>query len=254
MVTSINEKAGQLDGALARIRVLQDEMNASNVERENAVRTLLLAASAGEHVFLEGPPGTGKSRIAEQLCNAIEGEFFDILFTRYTTPDEVFGPFSMNKMQQDVLERIIPGYAPTADVWFLDEIFKASSAILNTLLKALNERRMRQGTGYIDLPLWTVVAASNEIPSGDDNLGALYDRFLERLEILPVEDRANWELVISGKLPPVTAKTNLTDLKRVRERGVELVQLQVYAKNGDGLAFWRSQGFESFLDRMWLDL
>lgn len=173
-----------------KLRGLRERLGEGLVERDVAVRLALLAALAGEHLLVVGPPGTAKSMIARRLGLAFEGAtFFERLLTRFTVPEELFGPLSIKGLEDDRYERLTDGYLPTASVAFLDEIFKANSAILNALLTLLNEREFDNGTKRITTPLIAVIAASNELPQGEE-LDALYDRFLLRLHVGPVSKQA----------------------------------------------------------------
>ena len=174
--------ASALRDALARL-------NRGLVGRDEQARCLLLAALCGEHVLLIGPPGTAKSELARRLRGLVGGRYFERLLTRFTVPEELFGPLSLAALDEGRYLREIDGYLPTAKVAFLDEVFKANSAILNALLTLLNERAFDQGADRIDVPLATLVAASNEVP-GDDSLKAFLDRFLFRCAVGPVGDDA----------------------------------------------------------------
>lgn len=160
-------------------------------ERSVEIICSLLALLAGEHVLFLGPPGTAKSLMSRNVCELVDGNYFYYLLTRFTTPDEVFGPLSLKALQQDDFLRKIDGYLPTAHVAFLDEIFKANSSILNSFLTILNERKFHNGQHVIDVPLISVFGASNEMPP-EDNLEALYDRFLFRCIVHPVQDESNF--------------------------------------------------------------
>jgi len=168
-------------------------LSAALVERDDEIDLALTALAAGENLLLVGPPGTGKSMLLDAIADWLNGTRFTYLLTKFTTPEELFGPISLTRLKADQYVRVTAGKLPEADLAFLDEIFKASSAILNTLLRLLNERTFDPGTGPVPVPLQLCVAASNEWPNAENGgreLGALFDRFLIRKSVRYAATRA----------------------------------------------------------------
>ena len=196
-----------------RLRKLRDALLTGLVERDLPVRLALIAALAGEHLLLVGPPGTAKSLIARRLHLAFaKSSYFERLLTRFTVPEELFGPLSIKGLEEDRYERLTTSYLPTASIAFLDEIFKANSAILNSLLTLLNEREFDNGTRRDKTPLIAVIGASNELPDSEE-LNALFDRFLLRLHVGSVSKDAFPSLIgLRGHATPdVPEALKLTD-------------------------------------------
>lgn len=196
-----------------RLRKLRDALLTGLVERDLPVRLALIAALAGEHLLLVGPPGTAKSLIARRLHLAFaKSSYFERLLTRFTVPEELFGPLSIKGLEEDRYERLTAAYLPTASIAFLDEIFKANSAILNSLLTLLNEREFDNGTRRDKTPLIAVIGASNELPDSEE-LNALFDRFLLRLHVGSVSKEAFPSLIgLRGHAAPdVPESLKLTD-------------------------------------------
>ncbi|PLT48495.1 putative regulator protein [Paenibacillus pasadenensis] len=191
-------------------------------EREELIRVLLLAMMSGESLLLVGPPGSAKSQLARAAAALLgTSRSFDYLLTRFTSPDELFGPVSLQQLKQDRYIRQTRGYLPDAEVAFLDEIFKASSAILNSLLTLLNERRFHNGAEAQPVPLLTLIAASNELPEEQEGLAALYDRFLFRYETRYLQQIASFERMFQAPDSPPPALLDPAVLKQVQERARE---------------------------------
>ncbi|HNW37386.1 MAG TPA: AAA family ATPase [Methanosarcina vacuolata] len=162
-------------------------------ERETEINGSLLAVLSGENLLFLGPPGTAKTQLAKNICQSIEsGNFFNYLLTSFSTPEELFGPLSLKALEEDEFRRKIDGCLPTAHIALLDEIFKASSAILNSLLTILNEHKYHNGRELVDVPLLSVFGASNELPDENESLEALYDRFLFRYRLSYIQDDENF--------------------------------------------------------------
>lgn len=201
--------------ATERIGVLLQEIGEGVYEKDRELRLALLAALAGESILLLGPPGVAKSKIARQLKKAFKGaNAFEYLMSRFSTPDEIFGPVSIQKLKNnDCYERNTKGFLPDADVVFLDEIWKAGPAIQNALLTVINERIFRNGDTECKLPLKLLIAASNELPAQGEGLEALWDRFVIRLvcDNIKNEDTFYQMLLADESLEQPTIKHPLSD-------------------------------------------
>jgi len=162
-----------------KLREVGRDLDQRYLDKSELVRMLLITLVAGEHMLIVGPPGTAKSALVRQLARLIDARYFEYLLTRFSEPNEIFGPVDIKAFREGSYVRRVEAMLPEAEIVFLDEIFKSNSAILNSLLSILNERQFFTGSASIKVPLCSLYGATNEVPN-DDALGAIFDRFLVR--------------------------------------------------------------------------
>lgn len=182
---------------IQRLRALARSLEQQFLGRQETIRLMVLSVLAGEHIALVGPPGTAKSALVRTFARAIDSRYFEYLLTRFTEPNELFGPVDIPAFRQGTYRRRTEGMMPEAEIVFLDEIFKSNSAILNALLTLLNERKFNNGSTVVDVPLLSVFGASNEVPA-DESLQAIFDRFLLRVRSEHLDAYHFQELVNRG--------------------------------------------------------
>ncbi len=235
-----------MERILEKLKKIRTDLKTRYLERDDVIDGAFCALLTGSHLLLIGPPGTAKSQLANELCRKIAGaQYFQWLLTKFTTPEELFGAVSLRGLENDEYRRVTAGKLPEAHIAFLDEVFKASSSILNTLLTIMNERIFYNGTEKVKIPLISLFGASNELPSEEDELEALYDRFLLRyvvdyiredfrfLKMLNTEADKSDEGVITAdelntcktetekvKLPPNMLKLISRIRKDLRKKGI----------------------------------
>jgi len=203
------------------VRILS-ELKKGVYEKDVELSLSLLAALAGQSVLLLGPPGVAKSMVARRLKYAfMDARSFEYLMSRFSTPDEIFGPVSISRLKEsDRYERATDGYLPSADVVFLDEIWKAGPAIQNTLLTVVNEKTYLNGATQMKLPLKLLIAASNELPTEGEGLEAMWDRFIVRLFCRPIEKEDSFYSMIQDR-PASLAEVNVCSTEAIAKEEYE---------------------------------
>jgi len=207
-----------------RLRSLATTLERQFLGKDEIIRLLLIAVVAGEHCVLLGPPGTAKSALIRSLAELMQARYFEYLLTRFTEPNEIFGPVDIAAFREGQYRRNTTGMLPEAEIVFLDEVFKSNSAILNALLTLLNERKYTSGGQVLKCPLISVFAASNEVP-GDETLTAIFDRFLLRVRSENLDAYHFSDLLQKGiefevrqmagqRLQPILGAKELVDLGR----------------------------------------
>ncbi len=182
MATPLSPAPGFAGDVAATARGFQEvarQLGNQFLDKQEIIRLMMVSAIAGEHMVIVGPPGTAKSAMIDMFARLIDAKYFEYLLTRFTEPNELFGPVDIAAFREGRYTRRIDNMLPTAEIVFLDEIFKSNSAILNSLLHVINERKFQNGPDVVRVPLISLFAASNEVPS-DENLAAMFDRFLVR--------------------------------------------------------------------------
>lgn len=200
-----------------RLRQIREELANSFHERAALIDGALIALLSGHHLLILGPPGTAKSMLADEICRRLSGAvYFQWLLTKFTTPEEVFGALSLAGLERDEYKRVTALKLPEAHIAFLDEVFKANSSILNAMLTLMNERRFHNGRRAEPVPLIALFGASNELPE-DDELQALYDRFLLRFSVDYIEEDFRFLKMLQSTAAPRTTTLSLEELACAQE-------------------------------------
>lgn len=213
------------------IAALRAELLLLFPERTNVIDGSLAAVLAGEHVLLLGPPGTAKSALVRALAQAFGGTYFERLLTKFSTPEELFGPVSLKALEADKFSRVTTGMLPTSEFAFVDEVFKANSAILNSMLTLINERVFHNDGKPVPVPLVTMFGASNELPEGKE-LEALMDRFIIRFDVGYLLRPSNLKTVLTAPEPKLT---HVLDMKTLRAAQAEVTKVKVTDATVDAL-------------------
>ena len=202
--------------AQAKLSMIKREMNEQFMERDAVIDCMMYALVSGQSMLMLGDPGTAKSAITYELCSRIEnGKYFQWMLNKTSDPSEILGPYSIKEMENDKFMRITTGKLPEAHIAFIDECFKANAPVLNILLPIMNEKIFYNDGKPNNIPLMTMIGASNEGPE-DESLNAFYDRFLFRINVHYVKDAANKKRMYTNfinnrrGLGNLTSKTTIT--------------------------------------------
>ena len=206
-----------------KLEDIRHALNLKFYEREKEIEGILVALLSRQHMLMIGPTGTAKSALSVELAKIVTGTaYFQWLLTRFSTPEEVFGPLSLKDLEQGVYKRNTRAKMPEAHLVFLDEIFKANSSILNSLLTIINERLFYNSGPPTQVPIMSVIGASNEYPEEDEKLEALFDRFLLRYEVKRIEEEENFIAMMKdtgkNKLMPSMTMEELLHLQFLTDR------------------------------------
>lgn len=215
------------DKLFTNLQNFRASLNSSFLEREDVIDGLLASLITKQNSFLFGLPGTGKSELVRAVSNGFKGsQFFGYLLSPTTDPSELFGPVAVSKLLKDEYVRDVKGYLPCANIAFLDELFRGSSAVLNSLLTILNERTFNNGRDVIETPIQSIVAATNSFPQ-EESLQAFCDRFLFRPTVnllkTPSSKRLldSWALGIQQR-PAVKSQLTFEDLQILQSEVTEI--------------------------------
>jgi len=197
---------------------LIDQLCATYVERSETIEPLVAAVIARRHAVLIGPPGTAKSSLVRDLAAGLGGlRFFSWLLTEFSVPEELFGPLDISALEQGQYRRLTAGKLPEAELAFIDEVFKAGPAILNTLLSVMQERLFYNDGQPTPVPLISLIGASNETPTGEQELEALWDRFTVRLQVGYIREPGNFIQMLTGTTGSTPQVLSRADLEAAQE-------------------------------------
>jgi len=241
---TFEELTSEVEALRSRVNAMRRSLASYFVAKDEIIDLMTISMLAQEPLLLIGRPGTAKSDLVIKFCEALGlsgSDYFEYMLTKFTEPSEIVGPIDINLLKEGRYHRRIEGKLPQAKVVFLDEIFKSNSAILNTLLTIINERKFYQDGKPEAVSMKMLFAATNEIPEFSE-LDALKDRFVLKVLSSPVKDRFFDELLDAGLAGEVHKSFNrkpwkglcsLEDFLKLKAY-LDHVMLRASIKDGDG--------------------
>lgn len=204
------------DQLFTKFQTFRASVNTAFLERTEVIDGILASLITKQNCFLFGAPGTGKSELVRAIAQSFKDtKFFSYLLSPTTDPSELYGPVAVSKLLKDEYTRDTKGYLPDCNVAFLDELFRGSSAVLNSLLQLLNERTFNNGNELVHTHIQSIVAATNSFPT-EESLQAFCDRFLFRPTVeglkRPANKRKLYEWAVDDCRPEIVSDLTSDDL------------------------------------------
>src|SRR5688572_23649691 len=100
---------------ISKLHAAAQELSRHFLDKEEVIRLLMISVLAGEHMVIIGPPGTAKSAMIRMFSKLIDAKYFEYLLTRFTEPNELFGPVDIKSFREGVYTRKIDGMLPQAE-------------------------------------------------------------------------------------------------------------------------------------------
>ena len=237
-----------------KFNTLETQMNGKYINRRDEIHGLLVTLLANGNMVLLGKAGTAKTDMVQCLANCIETEAFETILTKTSSPEELWGSYSIKELEKGNFVRNTKNTLAEAHVGFIDEVFKCNSAVLNGLLGIMAQRTFRNGSSSPQpTPLKLLVGASNEMPDGgvDGDLSALWDRFEMRFVTEYIKDERSFAklLAMTEALEPTVRLT----IDEVQNAQKEILAVKVAPVEKTIIGLWKELRKEGYLisDRKW---
>ncbi len=212
---------------------LKDELDKYVVGNEDVKTAVITGLLTGFPTLLIGDPGTAKTYTIEILSKMIDGikpeELFIVLAHEAMTPEDIFGNVNLKKLREEgVLEYITEGFLPSAKLVFIDEIFKSNKVLAESLFRAINEKKFKNGSKEISLPWLAFFSASNEVRVNTQADRAFLDRFkifatvlspnLEDIQDLNSIAERYYKVLTATKPTSIPIVTSYDEVKKIQDK------------------------------------